>query len=184
VRAIPAVVVLLPFLALGPALAACGDSTGVERLILSDTLTVGVPGAAGNPASAIDLVRIAPPYTLLRRPEQIVDAQQWDFALRESGGGFALRPYAPEGGGLQNAGIARSSTDYDQLDNAPRGTGPYTYEAVAIAEGATYAVRSRQYGGGCAKYGKLKVVELDAAEGTARIALTLNDGCEDERLTP
>lgn len=182
-RAIPAVVILLPFLALGPALAACGDSTGVQRLILSDTLTVGVPGAVGNPASAIDLVRIAPPYTLLRRPEQIADAQQWDFALRESGGGLALRPYAPEGGGLRGAGIALSSTDYDRLERAPRGTGPYTYATMPLTEGATYVVRSRQYGGGCAKYGKLKVVDLDAAEGTARIALTLNDGCEDERLT-
>lgn len=183
-RAIPAVVLLLPFLALGPALAGCGDSTGVRRIVLSDTLTLGVPGAPGNPATAIDLVRIAPPFSLLRRPELVVDAQQWDFALRATeGGGFALRPYAPTGGGGRGAGIAPSATDYDRLNAAPRGTSPYQYTTLPIAEGATYVARSRQYGGGCAKYAKMKVVALDAAAGTARIALTLNDGCEDERLT-
>lgn len=178
-RAIPAAVLLL--LALAP-LAACGDATGLELSLASDTVTVAVPDAPSGEATAIDLVRTAPPFTLLRRPERVEDAEQWDFALRRSGGTLALRPYDPLSPALRGAGIAVATRDYDQLDRAPRGTGPYGTETIELTEGTTYVARSRQYGGGCANYAKFKVVDLDVAAGTVELAVTLNDRCEDDRL--
>lgn len=179
VRAIPAAAVLL--LALAP-LAACDDSTGLQLALTADTVTIAVPGGPDELATALDFVRIAPPFTMLRRPERTGDAEQWDFALRRTdAGGFALRPYTPVGPG-RGAGIALSPTPYEQLDRAPRGTGPYDFETIRIAMGATYVARSRPYGAGCANYAKLKVVGLDGDAGTARFAVTLNDRCEDDRL--
>jgi DNA-binding transcriptional LysR family regulator len=184
VRSIPAALVLLSAVAL----AACGDSsTAVEARIVSDTVTLAVPSAEASEPSAIDLVRDQPPFTFRRFPERLGDAQQWDLALRRADAGLALRPYSIPGAALRGTGIAVASTDYDRLDRAPRGTAAYRFSTTPIALGTTYVVRSRQYAPGpgavCTKYGKLKVVALDAAAGTARIAVSVNENCEDERLT-
>lgn len=185
-RSIPAFV-LLSAVALGAALPACNDSsTMVEARIVSDTVTLAVPSAEGTEPSAIDLVREQPPFTFRRFPERIGDAQQWDLALRRTDAGLALRPFSIPGATLRGAGIAVASADYDELERAPRGTAAYRFETTPITLGTTYVARSRQYspGGGavCTKYGKLKVVALDVAAGTARFAVSINENCEDERL--
>ncbi len=187
-RAIPAAVVLFCSAVLGAGLSACGDNAAfAEPRIVADTVTLAVPVEGSVLPSAIDLVREVPPFTFRRFPEQVADAQQWDLALRRSGAGLALRPLAVPGGGVRGTGIAAATTDYDQLSRAPRGTAAYAYETIAITQGATYVARSRQYAAGpgaaCSKYAKLKVLALDAAAGTARIAVAVNENCEDERLT-
>lgn len=186
-RAIPAFLSLLALAALGAGVTACDDNSLLsEPRIVSDTVALAVPVAGGAVASAIDLVRLAPPFSFRRFPEQFSDAQQWDVALRRTEGGLALRPFSVPGAGLRGAGIAVASADFDQLSRAPRGTAQYRFETTPIAAGATYVLRSRQYGGQaggvCVKYAKLKVVEMDAAAGTARFAVAVNENCEDERL--
>jgi hypothetical protein len=181
-RAIPAAVLSIGVLAFGSALAACDGGPLLAPQIVSDTVTISVPDTPTGLASALDLVRVAPPFTIRRRPELSADAEQWDFALRSVDGGLALRPITPLSG-FRGAGIAVSAVPFDQLTTAPRGVPPYRFETTALVQGATYVARSRQYGGACVKYAKIEVVTLDVAAGTAHLRMAINENCEDERLT-
>ena len=165
-------------------LGACeGDSFGVDVAIKVDTVTLTVPGV--DQPSALDLVQAQPPFLLLRRPELVRDAQEWDIALRRGTTGLLLRPQEIEASQLRGAGIVLADQDYDAATEAPRGTTAYGEAPVAVTLGATYFIRSRQYPLQtvlCVNYAKAKVVAMDLAAGTARIALTQNDNCDDERL--
>ena len=148
-------------------------------------VTLTVPG--GDVASALDLARVQPPYTLLRRPELVRDASSWDFALRRTeAGGLALRPYDAPGSPYRGAGIVATTEDFDRINEAPRSTGRYGEEPAPVAVGTTWYLRSRQYpavtGQICLKYAKARALEVDAAAGTVKLALVLNDNCDDERL--
>jgi hypothetical protein len=165
-------------------LGACeGDAFGVDAAISVDTVTLTVPGV--DQPSALDLVQAQPPFLLLRRPELVRDAQEWDIALRRGTAGLQLRPQEIMASQLRGAGIAPANQDYDAITEAPRGTTAYGDAPLGVTLGATYFFRSRQYPVQtvlCVNYAKAKVIALDVAAGTARIALTQNDNCDDERL--
>jgi hypothetical protein len=178
------IALLAPLLACAPLLSACDDNGFLSELILSpDTATVALPGASVG--SALDIVRVSS-NRLVRMPERLEDAEQWDVALRRNeGGALVLRPFRPVGGGLRGAGIAVASEAFEQIEDAPRGDASYGTDPVAVTEGASYFVRSRQFSGTgvvCVKYAKLKAVTVNQAAGTARFAMVINDGCDDERL--
>lgn len=166
-------------------LGACqGDAFGVDAAISVDTVTLTVPGV--DAPSALDLVQAQPPFLLLRRPELVRDAQEWDIALRRGATGLQLRPQEIDASQLRGAGIALTSDAYDGITEAPRATSAYGTDPLAVTVGATYFFRSRQYPVQtvlCVNYAKAKVIAMDVAAGTARIALTQNDNCDDERLT-
>jgi hypothetical protein len=177
---------LLPLIACAPLLVACEDDGFLtDAVILPDTARISLPG--GSTGSAIDIVRPNSASQLVRFPERVVDAEQWDVALRRTdAGGLELRPYQPLGGGSSGAGIAVGSGSFETIEKAPRGTAAYQRDPLPIAVNGVYFIRSRQFSGGgiaCVRYAKLRVLELDAAAGTARIALVINVGCDDERLT-
>lgn len=177
-----ALYVLLLALPLSLALGACEETSlfGEVRLV-ADTVTVGTPTGPSGLPSAIDIAREAGIEPLLSRPETLTDAGRWDFAVRQASAGapVVLRAFRPvQGTGA--AGIAPSSRDFDQVDEAPRGGG-YQSEPVTLVQGATYLLRSRRYSA-CVSYGKAKVLALDAAQGTATLALVVNENCDDERL--
>lgn len=176
---------LSAFLASSALLGACGDDPFLpEVLITTDTVTLTIPGTTAP--SALDLARVQEPFTLLRRPELLQDADEWDIALRRSDGGLAFRPYHSPGSPLRGAGIATTPDDYDSITEAPRGDNAYVTQLVAATAGGVYFFRSRQYptglGGICVNYAKAKVLEVDPAAGTVRLAIVLNDNCDDERL--
>ncbi|HEX2078732.1 MAG TPA: hypothetical protein VHG08_13510 [Longimicrobium sp.] len=167
------------------ALGACGDDPLFpDVLLVVDTVTLTVPGA--DRASALDLARVQPPYTLLRRPELVRDASAWDFALRRTEAGLALRPYDAPGSPYRGAGIAVASEDFDRINEAPRANNRYSQEMAPVAAGTVWYMRSRQFpsntGGICLKYAKAKALEVDAAAGTVKMVVALNDNCDDERL--
>lgn len=174
-------------LAVAPLLTACEDDGFLQdAIIFADSVTVGLPG--GDRGSALDLVRASANATLLRRPERLQDAEQWDIALRRTeAGAFMLHPFDALGTGARGAGIAIADRDYDAIDEAPRGNAAYGDEDVPVTLNATYFFRSRQYasgvGGTCVKYAKAKVVAVDQALGQVRFAFTINENCDDERLT-
>ena len=178
--------VLLSLLfASGALLGACGDDPLFPDVALTtDTVTLTVPGA--ELPSALDLVRIQAPFSLLRRPELVRDAGEWDIALRRSDGGLVLRPYEAPGSPYRGAGVAAAPEDYDRIDEAPRSTGAYSATSIPATPGGVYFMRSRQYpnsnGTLCVNYAKAKLLALDAAAGTAQVAIVLNDNCDDERL--
>jgi hypothetical protein len=166
-------------------LGACGDDPLFPEVVLSvDTVTLTVPGA--DMPSALDLVQAQPPFTLLRRPELLRDAGEWDIALRRGESGLLLRPYTAPAASLRGAGIAPATEDYDRIREAPRATNAYADDPVAAGVGSTFFFRSRQYptqaGTLCVNYAKAKVLAVDLAAGTARLALTQNENCDDERL--
>jgi hypothetical protein len=177
------IALLAPLLACAPLLGACDDNGLLSELILSpDTATVALPGSSVG--SALDIVRTTS-NRLVRMPERLEDAEQWDVALRRTeAGALVLRPYIPVSG-ARGAGLAPTSEAFEQIDEAPRGDGSYSSNPVLVTAGATYFLRSRQFSGNglvCVKYAKLKVVTVDPAAGTARFAMVINDGCDDERL--
>lgn len=166
-------------------LGACGDDSLFPDVQLStDTVTITVPGT--GQASALDLVRLQPPFSLLRRPELLTDATEWDIALRRGDAGLVLRPYEGTASALRGAGIRVAGQDYDRITEAPRATSAYASTPLPATVGSTFFFRSRQYPsqGGvlCVNYAKAKVLATDVTLGTAQIALVLNTNCEDERL--
>jgi hypothetical protein len=177
-------IVIAALFASSALLGACGDDPLFPDIQLStDTVTLTVPG--GTAPSAVDLVRIQPPFTLLRRPELVQDAGEWDITLRAEGGGLVLRPFDQPGSPLRGAGIIVTSDNFDRISEAPRGTGDYGDQAVAATLNGTYFFRSRQYpsqAGLCVNYAKAKVLAVNPVAGTAQVALVINDNCDDERL--
>jgi hypothetical protein len=179
------IALLASLLACAPLLSACDDGGLLSELVLSpDTAVVGLPGgtAAG---SALDFVRASGDFDLLRNPEQVSDAEQWDVALRSTAGGLTFRPFQPIASSMRGAGIAVATRAYEELDEAPRSTSAYSTEPVPVTAGGVYLVRSRQFtssGIVCVKYVKMRVLEVNAAASTVKVAVVINEGCDDERL--
>lgn len=176
---------LTALLASSALLGACGDDPLFPDVMISvDTVTVTVPGSTAP--SAIDLVRTQPPFTLLRNPELIRDAGEWDITLRRTdAGGLVFLPFDQPGSPLRGAGILPTTRDFDGIREAPRAVNAYQEGAVAVSVNATYLLRSRQYpqsGALCVNYAKARVLAVDAAAGTAEVAIVVNDNCDDERL--
>lgn len=165
-------------------LGACGDDPLFPDVQLStDTVTLTVPGDLEP--SALDLARATLPFTLLRRPELVQDAAEWDIALRRTGAGLSFLPFDQPGSPYRGAGIRTSTDNFDTIEEAPRATGAYGDDPVPVTANAVYLFRSRQYptqGGLCVNYARAKVISVDAAAGTAKVAVVINRNCDDERL--
>lgn len=176
---------LASLFACAPLLSACEDSGFLATLILSaDTTVIGLP--AGNAeGSAIDIVRSSGDFDLVRNPERLTDAEQWDLALRSTPAGLVFRPFTPVASSLRGAGITVSGRSFAELDKAPRGTSAYGTDPVPVTLNGVYLLRSRQFLSGsslCVKYAKLQVLEINQAASTVRFGLVINEGCDDERL--
>lgn len=169
-----------------PLLSACDDNGLLGTLLLSpDTAVIGLPGGTVAEGSAIDIVRSAGDFDLVRNPELVTDAEQWDLALRRTPTGLAFLPFTPVASSLRGAGIATTTRAFDAIDKAPRGNSSYSSQPVAVTAGGVYLLRSRQFSTSgllCVKYARLRVVEVNEAAGTVRFAIVINEGCDDERL--
>lgn len=170
-------------LAAAPLLAACEDSLGLgDPTFRTDTLTLVAPTAPGGGASAIDIVEGA---NFLRRPENLGDAQAWDFALRQSGAAFSLLPNDPVASSLRGSGIQRSTRTFAQLNRAPTRRADYQETLFAIAEGDVLLLRSREWNGiyeVCVNYAKAQVLDVDAQAGTVELVVRTSAECSDDRL--
>jgi hypothetical protein len=161
--------------------AACGDSTGLgdPRILVDSSATLSVPTATDTIPSALDMPRFT-----LRRPEQLADAQEWDFALRNVGGVLKLTPN-PFTSESRRPLIARSTAAFASLDKAPTARSAYGDTAITVQSGAVYLMRSRTYStgvGSCYSYGKLQVTALDLVAENATFIFQVNTGCADDRL--
>ncbi len=167
-----------------PAVAACDDPTSFlrEPTLRSDSaLVLRAPTAPGADApSAFD--GAGPSVVSPERPQF---AGQYDFALRQSGSTFHFVPLeTPTRTG--RPGILLSATPYEKIEEASRRRSDYSDSTVVLVPGASYTYRTRQYQsavGPCFNYGKLKVLALDPAQGTASVQALVNLNCDDERLT-
>jgi hypothetical protein len=178
---------IVSLLAIAPVLGACDDGSLLQDAIITPaTVTLGLPGSP-TLGSALDLVRSSSGDPLVRRPERLQDAEEWDVALRRTeAGALVLRPFDALGTGANGAGIRVADRAFDAIDEAPRGNTAYSREDVPLTLNGVYLLRSRQFAGGaslCVKYAKAQVVELDVPAGRARITLAINENCDDERLS-
>jgi hypothetical protein len=169
--------------ALAVSLGACQDDPyGLNQvLIAQDTVKLAAPTADSlSVGSALDVTTA----NAVRFPERSSDAQAWDVALRQSGGQLYLRPY-PGSPTQIGAGIVGPTSDvFESVKTAPS-RNQYGDSAVVVQEGKTYLLRSRQFaetGVVCVRYAKITPVLVNAAAGTARIAVATSAQCNDRRL--
>lgn len=171
--------------AFAPLLSACEDNRFLATLVLAqDTAVIGVPGSPAE-GSALDLIRPNGDFDLVRSPEQLADAEQWDIALRATPSGLVFRPYQRLISNSPGAGIAVATQAFDAIGEAPENASAYSADPVPVTENGVYLLRSRQFSGNglaCVKYGKMRVLEVNEADATVRVALVINEGCLDERL--
>ncbi|HYW05537.1 MAG TPA: hypothetical protein VE913_01200 [Longimicrobium sp.] len=177
-------VILAAVLPLAVLASACNDATGFGNASITADSSVVLRSASSaiDGPSAVDARGL-----ILVSPERPEAAGQWDFALRQNGNTFSLVS-APAGisSGFARAGLRRSTETFERIEEAPRRRSEYSEEPTVLAEGASYTFRSRQYAtqfSTCFNYGKLAVVKLDPAAGTATLAMAVNDNCDDARLT-
>lgn len=177
--------VLVLLAPLAGALSACeGNSLFGEVQLFADTVALTAPSEGSSRPTGIDLVRQRGIEPVESYPEFPIDADRWDFVVRQSGGQLVLRPFQPLEGG-RGAGSLRATRDFDQLREAPRNTSEYSDQPAPLALNATYLLRSRRWSNGfqqCVTYAKAKVTALDVAAQTVSLALVINENCDDERL--
>ena len=162
------------------ALAACDDVTGAnEPSIAADSaLVLRAPTAPGADVSSALDATIPQGVT----PEFPQYARAWDFALRQSGNSFRFDVLNTTTRS-QRPGIALSNQAFAEIREASRRRSSYADSTIALVEGASYTFRTRANPSGCFYYGKLRVVDLDPALGTAQLYVAVNNGrCDDERL--
>lgn len=162
--------------------AACEDTSFFsEPQLRADTLLLRAPSAEG--ADAPSALNASVPSVV--SPERPQFAGGWDYALRQNGSTFTLLPITTRTRSMR-PGLQRSTQAFDRIDEAPRNRASYADSAVVLAQGGAYTFRTRQYRtdfGECFNYGKLQVLNLDPAAGTARLFVLVNGNCDDERLT-
>lgn len=178
----------LPLLAAAFSMTACDDPFANQPWsAVPDTLTLfsaarddyaGIPAALNIAGSSVSVVAI----------DQAGAAAEWDFLLNEEEGALVLVPSGIVPGLESRAGLFRSDeTTLEAVTRAPSGSDSYSSEAVALELNAIYVLRSRRAGCGFtsgSNYGKMKVVALDVALGTAQLAVVRNPYCDDRDLIP
>ena len=162
------------------ALAACDSPTsiyGSPRIARDSAIFLRVPTSGGaDAASALDALTPA-----AVSPELPQFAGQWDFALRQSGSTFRLVTL-DTGSPTSRPGIAPRADDFYKIDEASRRRSEYSDSSVVITNGAAYTFRTRLRSSSCFSYGKMRVLSLNAATGTAQLDVLVNANCGDERL--
>lgn len=160
------------------ALGGCDDPLAFDVVLDTDTVTLAAPTSASALPTAIDLAIL----NTLRNPELPIDAASWDLQLRQEGAGFSFAPF-PQVGNRRGAGLAVAGEGFDEADAAPRDRSAYTRTPFPITVGQTYFVQTRETSNCLApKYAVVKVLAVDAAAGTAQLAVRSNQNCDDERL--
>lgn len=180
----------LPLLAAALLTAACDDpfanpawSDRPDTVIVFSAYRseyAGMPSAVNLTGNFLSLVAI----------DDLGAASEWDFMLGEDASGMLWVPSSVVPGQSDSrSSIARvDATNLDEVTRAPEPGGDrYTREPVTLEVGAVYVLRSRRsntcYVRG-SNYAKMKVVGLDAALGTAEIAIVRNPYCDNRDLVP
>ena len=112
----------------------------------------------------------------------------WDVALRHEGGQLALVPAGAFEGQTSRAGLALiTGQTFESLREAPGDTSRYTSAPVLVQPGQIYVVRTRRAQcqfSNAVRYGKLKIIDVNAAAGTLTFSSIVNPLCNDRALIP
>lgn len=165
---------------------ACGDDLGLDDWeAVPDTVTIyslSRSDLIGKP-SAYDFVN-----HIELRAESPASAGVWDVAARHENGQLAVAPAASFEGQNSRAAIAAvSGTSFEELAEAPADTTQFSTAPLVVAPGQVFVVRTRR--APCAfsnsiRYGKAKVLEVDATAGFIKFVAITNPFCNDRALIP
>lgn len=184
-----ALALCLPFaLVLG----ACeGNDNLPDPLLVTDTVELTTPTSSSGLPTALDA---AAPGGMLRPgryPEEERDAEEWDLALRLSGGELTFVPAGKIGisdiGGISSAGITNpiTGTTFEGLKVAPASAEYVTDAGVALRVGNVHAVRTRRVACGFSaveNFAKIQPLEVNVAEQRVKLRIVTNGQCGDRRL--
>lgn len=142
--------------------------------------------------SRTDLLGLPSGYDFVNR--RVLEVEQpgaggnWDVALAGTSTLQLIPATAFDGQAALRAGIATiTGTTYEQLNEAPSDTARYVKAPVNITVGGVYVIRTRRapcgFGSGV-KFGKIKAVAVDPAQGTATFAVVVNPYCNDRSFVP
>jgi hypothetical protein len=163
---------------------ACDDDLGIDDWIdTPDTTVIYSLSRAeliGQP-SAYDFIN----HVVLRVESPSANGN-WDVALRDEGGQLALVPAGGFQGQVSRAGLARiTNQTFEELAQAPGDTAAFLTTPAVVQPGQVYAVRTRRASCGFStsvRYGKIKIVSVDATAGTVTFASVVNPFCNDRSL--
>lgn len=113
------------------------------------------------------------------------DPATFDLGLSEDGGDFVFLPAGLFATFEINPGVVAIDSPgvtFDNLAVAPP-DGYVTDEPVVLELGVVYAVRTRRDRGGCARYGKFEILDMDPA-GVVEFRQIRNNLCNDRELIP
>jgi hypothetical protein len=134
--------------------------------------------------SAIDLV--GDPVRSL--PIEVPGATgNWDFLLADQQGGLVLVPAAELDNVTRSRIAVLRNVDFLDVREAPRDTALYSAGPVPLEEGVVYILRSRRSACGFTsgyRYAKALPVNVNAANGTAVLAIVRNPYCDDRSFIP
>jgi hypothetical protein len=165
--------------------AACGDSTGfTDWDPTPDSVTLysaSRPELLGQP-SAFNVTDLT-----VVRVEAPAAVGNWDFVLTGTNQ-LQLTPAGAFGGQTSKAAlIAVPGKTLDQVTEAPSDTSLYSYQSAPIAPGNVFILRTRKVAcsfSTASHYGKLQVVSVDAAQGSAKFVVVRNPYCDDRSFDP
>jgi hypothetical protein len=172
--------------ALAVSMAACDEDLGLDEWNATpDTVTLyslSRPEFINQP-SAYDFIN-----HIVLRVESPTSTGNWDVALLDQGNGLALVPAGGFEGQTSRAALSIvTGATFEELEEAPEDTTRFSYAAVPVTPGQVLAVRTRR--ASCAfsnsvRYGKVKIIDVNAAAGTVRFASIVNPFCNDRSLIP
>lgn len=113
------------------------------------------------------------------------DPADFDVALAEEGSDFVFLPAGLFETFTINPGVMAidsAGVTFDNLAQAPA-TGYVTDAPVVLELGVVYAVRTRRDRGGCTRYGKFEILDMDPA-GLVEFRQVRNSLCNDRELIP
>ncbi len=164
---------------------ACSDpfSLGPANIVnrLDTTTIVALSTAEVGEASAYDMIARTRAVTEL--------GDDFDFVFDfQPDGSAALTPRAALG--LQStAGLQLTNDSFDEITDPPS-SGYVTEEPVTIEVGDVLIGRSRATSSGCSflgaisRFGKFKVLSIDATSGEVQLELLVNANCAFRNLQP
>ena len=165
---------------------ACRDDLGLDdwsdRPDTTVIYSLSRPELLGQP-SAYDFVNHVP-----MRVESPTAPNNWDVAARDEANQLALVPASGFVGQNSRAGLAAiSGTTFEELDEAPADSAAFSSAPMVVTPGQVFAVRTRR--APCAfsnsvRYGKVRIIEVNQAEGFIRFESVVNPFCNDRSLVP
>lgn len=167
-------------------IAACEENLGLDDwTALPDTTVIyslSRTDLLGRP-SAYDFIN-----HVLVRVESPSATGAWDVALRDEGGQLALVPASAFQGQNSRAALAIiTGQTFESLKEAPDDTARYSSAPVLVQPGQLLVVRTRRASCGfsnAVRFGKIKIIDVNATAGTVRFESIVNPFCNDRSLEP